>query len=87
MADTTPNLKSFDLTCPECGEDFEIECDPAVSLTDDGDLIECPNCFNEWEWDYDQEAGTLELFDDEADMEDTEDLPIDADQENGEDEE
>jgi len=63
MADT---LKTYELECPGCDEVFTIECAPA-QLADGGELIECPACLTEWEWEYDPDADTLELLDDEED--------------------
>lgn len=56
-------LKTYDVVCPDpdCAEEFEVERDPAELLSGDGDLIECPACLEEWEWDYDQESDTLDL--------------------------
>lgn len=82
MADTTNLKTTFDLICPDpdCAEPFQVELDPAV-LTDDGDLITCPECFEEWEWEY--EAGNLQLLTDE-DQEEFED-PNDSPSEDEED--
>lgn len=81
-------LKTYDVVCPDCDEAFQVERDPAELAKGDGDLIECPNCYTEFEWDYDETADTLELCDDfEDDLEDLESMALDADQENGEDEE
>ena len=38
-----------------------------LRATDDADLIECPECFEEWEWNYDVDTETLTLIPDEAD--------------------
>ena len=61
-------MKTYTLICPDpdCAEEFDIELDPA-ELTDDADLIECPECFEEWEWNYDVDTETLTLIPDEAD--------------------
>lgn len=82
MADT---LKSYELVCPGCDEEFTVDLAPEA-LADDGDLIECPACFNEWEWAYDPDADTLELLADEDSEED--DLPlVDTEEEDDEDDE
>jgi hypothetical protein len=59
-------MKIYTLICPdpECAEEFDIELEPAT-LTDDADLIECPECLEGWEWEYDAEADTLVLLPDE----------------------
>lgn len=66
-------LKTYTLKCPDpdCAEEFTIERDPET-LGDDGELIECPFCFNEWEWEYEDGVITL-LADDDEDDEDDED--------------
>lgn len=63
-------LKTYTVTCPDpdCAKKFTIERDPET-LGDDGELIECPACFNEWEWEY--EDGVITLLDD-LDIEDLE---------------
>jgi hypothetical protein len=67
-------LKTYTVTCPDpdCAGTFDIERDPET-LGDDGELIECPFCFNEWEWEH--EAGIITLLDDldfdETDLEDS----------------
>ena len=60
-------MKTFTLICPDpdCAEEFDIELEPATDLTDNSDLIECPACLEEWEWEYDAEADTLILLPDE----------------------
>ena len=59
-------MKTYSLICPDpdCAAEFDVELDPAT-LTEDGDLIECPECLDEWEWEYDAEADTLTLLPDE----------------------
>jgi hypothetical protein len=76
MADTT---KTYKLICPDtdCAEEFDIERVPGT-LVEDGECIQCPKCGEEWEWEYDAEADTLQLLADEDDLdtellEDTED--------------
>lgn len=60
-------MKTFTLICPDpdCAEEFDIELEPATDLTDNSDLIECPACLEEWEWEYGAEADTLTLLPDE----------------------
>ena len=60
-------MKTFTLICPDpdCAEEFDIELEPAADLTDDSDLIECPTCLEEWEWEYAPETETLTLLPDE----------------------
>jgi len=68
-------MKTYTVTCPDegCAEEFTIERDPET-LGDDGELIECPACFEEWEWEH--ENGVITLLDDlefdEMDLEDEE---------------
>lgn len=65
-------LKTYDVVCPDpdCAEEFQVERDPAELAQGEGDLIECPSCLEEWEFDYYPETDTLELtgedFEDEA---------------------
>lgn len=68
-------MKTYTLICPDpdCAEEFDIELDPAT-LTDDADLIECPECLEEWEWIYEEEADTLVLVPDVDDCADLTDL-------------
>ena len=83
-------LKTYDVVCPDpdCTEEFQVERDPAELATGEGDLIPCPLCGEEWEWDYIQEGDTLELTGGEfEDLDDAESMELDADQENEEDEE
>ena len=73
-------LKTYTVTCPDedCAEEFTIERDPET-LGDDGELIECPACFNEWEWEHDK-AGVITLLPDWDEDEDENDgLPDDED--------
>jgi hypothetical protein len=79
-------MKTFTLTCPDpdCAEEFDIELEPATDLTDNSDLIECPACLEEWEWEYDAEADTLILLPDEDDEADDLSL-VDTEDEGGED--
>lgn len=83
-------MKTYTLVCPDpdCAEEFDIELDPAT-LTEDGDLIECPGCFDEWEWEYDAPTDTLSLLPDEDDEEFTDltDESGDTDDEDGPDDE
>jgi hypothetical protein len=69
-------LKTYLVQCPDpdCAEEFTIDRDPAELAKGDGDLIPCPTCLEEWEWDYtpaSPEYAEDELFlsagDDEAD--------------------
>jgi hypothetical protein len=62
-------MKTYSLICPDpdCAAEFDVELDPAT-LTEDGDLIECPECLDEWEWEYDAEADTLILLEDDEDL-------------------
>ena len=83
MADT---LKTYSLICPDtnCAEEFDIERAPET-LVEDGECIQCPACGEEWEWEYDAEADTLQLVADEDDLdtdllEDTEDDEEDDDE-------
>jgi hypothetical protein len=51
MAET---LKTYDVVCPDpdCATEFQVTCDPAELAKGEADLIECPACLEEWEWDY-----------------------------------
>jgi hypothetical protein len=82
MADT---LKTYNLICPDtdCDEEFDIERVPGT-LVEGDECIQCPVCGEEWEWEYDAEADTLQLLagEDELDtdlLEDTEDDEEDDD--------
>jgi hypothetical protein len=59
-------MKTYTLICPDpdCADEFDIKLEPA-DLSEDGDLIECPTCFEEWEWSYAAETDTLTLVADE----------------------
>jgi hypothetical protein len=64
--------KTYTLTCPDedsCANEFQYEADP-TTIGDGGELIRCPKCGEEWEWEYDFKADTLELLPDEEDEED-----------------
>ncbi len=75
-------LKTYDLGCPDCDHEFTVERDPAELANGDGELIECPNCFTEFEWDYDGETDTLELTPiDDDDLDDSSDLEDDEGEE------
>jgi hypothetical protein len=65
-------LKTFTLVCPDpdCAEEFELELDPAT-LTEEADLIECPACLDEWEWEYVAETDALTLLPDEEEFDET----------------
>jgi hypothetical protein len=87
MADT---LNTYDVVCPGCDEEFQIQRAPAELAQGEGDLLECPACFNEWEWDYEEPTDTLELCGDEDDEgeddfldgEEDEGIPVDEDDDN-----
>ena len=82
-------MKTYTLVCPDpdCAEEFDIELDPAT-LEDEGDLIECPSCLEEWEWEHDAETDALVLLPDEMDDgEGLEGMPLDSDGEIEDDEE
>lgn len=80
-------LKTYAVTCPDCDADFTVERDPAELANGNGDLIECPNCFDEFEWDYDQEADTLELTPYDDDEDEAEDMELTCEDEDDEDDE
>ena len=82
MADT---LKMYSLICPEidCSTEFDVQLSPEA-LAEDGDLITCPACGEEWEWEYDAEADTLQLLADEDDL-DTDLLEDEAGEDDDED--
>ena len=58
MADT---LSTYDVVCPGCDEEFQVQRAPVELAQGEGDLIECPGCVNQFEWDYDEDTDTLEL--------------------------
>ena len=62
-------LKTYSLICPDidCAEEFDIELSPAAALADGGETIECPECGEEWEWEYDPDTDALQLLGDEED--------------------
>ena len=85
MADT---LKTYAVRCPnpDCAEEFTIERTPEM-LVDDGELIPCPACKEEWEWEFEPEAGIITLMEDdfkedrlEEDFEDDDDDEEDDDE-------
>lgn len=51
-------LKTYDVTCPDCEEDFEVELDP---LTEE-ECIECPECLGEFDWEHIEDTDTIELI-------------------------
>jgi hypothetical protein len=81
-------LKTYDVICPACEWDFQVSRDPAELAKGDGELVECPNCFDEFEWDYDETADTLELtpYDDDKDTDDGMGLACEDDDDEDEDE-
>lgn len=74
-------MKTYTLTCPDsdCAHEFTLECDPET-LADGGELIECPKCLDEWEWEHDPATDVLTLIPD--DYEDDEPI-TDAEIEDG----
>jgi hypothetical protein len=62
--------KTFTLICPDelCEAEFPYEADPQT-IGDGGELITCPKCGEEWEWEFDLKAETLELLPDEEEDE------------------
>jgi hypothetical protein len=80
-------LKTYSLICPDidCAEEFDIELSPAA-LADGGEPIECPECNEEWEWEYYPDTDTLQLLGDEEESDET-DLLEDAEAEEDEEEE
>lgn len=67
-------LKTYSLICPDidCAEEFDIELSPAAALADGGETIECPECGEEWEWEYDPDTDILQLLGDEEDENESE---------------
>ena len=59
-------MKTYSLIYPdpECTEQFDLECD-LTALEDGGELITCPECEEEWMWEYDPTTDTLILLGDE----------------------
>ena len=76
MAET----KTYELRCPDpyCEAEFKLEIDPEA-LADGGELITCPECKGEWEWQL-LDDGTLELSD-EAELDDDEEDELDDEDE------
>jgi hypothetical protein len=62
-------MQYYDLTCPGCSHEFTYST-TAATLADGGDLIECPMCHNEWEWEYLPDENELALLPDEEGEED-----------------
>jgi hypothetical protein len=60
--------KTYDVTCPDsyCNEDFEVELDPVTET----DCIECPECLEEFDWEYDTETDTIALVSNEEEEND-----------------
>ena len=68
-------LKTYDVTCRDCGEDLEVDLDPET----EEDCIECPNCFHQFDWYHDPATDTITLRADEYDEDD--DILMDDDEE------
>jgi hypothetical protein len=80
MAET---LKTYAVQCPDpnCAEEFTIERGPET-LVDDGELIPCPVCQEEWEWEFSADVITLlQPEDDEEEEYDEDDESNDDDDE------
>ena len=75
MADT----KTYHLECPYCAEEFDNPMTPE-ELIDGGELITCPECDEELEWEYDTASDTLELIDDLEGDEEESDMPLTDDE-------
>jgi DNA replicative helicase MCM subunit Mcm2 (Cdc46/Mcm family) len=73
-------LKAYDVTCPECTEEFEVEMDPAT----EDEYIECPECLEEFDWDHDTDTDTVTLL--PGDFEEDDDTPLTEEGDEGEDE-
>jgi ribosomal protein S27E len=72
MADT---MKTFDVTCPECAEEFEADIPEAALLPNaEAFAIECPECGEESEIVYEPTAQTVTLVDAGIDDDEDEDL-------------
>jgi peptide subunit release factor 1 (eRF1) len=77
-------MKTYDVTCPDCGEDFEVEMDPAT----EEECVDCPECLGEFDWEYIEDTDTVELIPYEIDdtpLADDDDAPL-ADDDEEEDE-
>lgn len=63
----------YTVTCPDpdCNHEFKIE-KTVEQLANEADLTACPECLSKWESDYDEDADTLELID-QDDYDDEED--------------
>lgn len=70
-------LKTYDVTCPSCHEDFEVEMDPLTEK----DCIECPNCYDEVDWEHDATADTVTLLpNDDDDLDEADALELSAEE-------
>ena len=65
-------INTYDVTCPLCEEEFEVEIDP---LTEE-ESIECPECLDEIDWEYDAEADAITLMPYADDDEDEDSTPL-----------
>lgn len=65
-------LKTYDVVCPDpdCDKVFTVGRDPAELAEGEGELITCPACQEEWEFDYYPETDTLELTGDDFEDDD-----------------
>jgi hypothetical protein len=69
-------LKTYDVTCPDCLEDFEVDMEPAT----EEECVECPECLGEFDWEHDEATDTVALFetpDDEGALDGLGDEPDD----------
>jgi transcription elongation factor Elf1 len=80
-------LKTYDVTCPNCGHEFTVDKTDA-ELEDETDETTCPSC-GMVALAYLEEDGTLTLVDeyDDEDDEDEDGTPLVADDDEDEDEE
>jgi hypothetical protein len=69
--------QTYKLECPGCEKEFQIEADPAIAFVDGGDLITCPLCKEEWEWDHqaDEDPPLMLMGDDEEEEDDDDETP------------
>lgn len=81
--------KTYKLSCPDplCNVAWDEEIDPTAEgpeglLDGQGAPIECPECGEEWEWNYEAESDILTLLPDAAEEDDG--LPLVEDVEDDE---
>jgi len=76
-------MKAYELECPFCDMQLTIDADPQQLADDKGTLVDCPECEQEIECDYDEASGELTITPGQVEEEESGVLLGKSDEEDG----